>query len=166
MKKPPMKKPFVRFVLVLLLIVLLVVNPLSTRLMTLGVALASKLEPAYFYRLIKAESSFLFWAHSHKDAIGLGQIREETARYMFPGCPRFLLWLPPVNLHISAVYLKYLMKRYNSNWSIALAAYNWGETNVDRTLRQNNITINTTTDYRYLFANVNETSGYLDKILK
>ncbi len=161
-----MKRPLVKFLLALLLIVVLIVNPISTRLMTLGFALLYKLDPGNFYRLIGAESSFLFWAHSHKDAIGLGQIKEETARYMFPGFPRFLLWLPPANLQISAMYMRYLLKRYNNNWSIALAAYNWGETNVDRTLRVNRITIDNTKDYRYLFKNITETRNFLNRILK
>ena len=161
-----MKRPFVRFILALLLIVILIVNPLSTRLMALGFALLYKLEPVYFYRLIGAESSFLFWAHSHKDAIGLGQIKEETARYMFPGFPRFLLWVPPTNLHISAMYIRYLLKRYNHNWSIALAAYNWGETNVDRRLSERGITIEKSTDYRYLFSDISETTNFLNRILK
>ncbi len=161
-----MKQPFVRFLLIVFLIVFLILNPLSTRLMTLGTALFYKLEPTYFYRMIGAESSFLFWAHSHKDAIGLGQVKEETARYIFPGFPRLLLWFPPANLQISATYLKYLLKRYNNNWSIALAAYNWGETNVDRTLRDNGVTVEKTKDYRYLFSNIPETSKFLNKIMQ
>ncbi len=161
-----MKRPFARFVLVLLLIIILIVNPLSTRLMTLGFAFLYKLQPAYFYRLISAESSFFFWAHSHKDAIGLGQIKEETARYMFPGFPRFLLWFPPSNLQISAKYMRYLLKRYNNNWCIALAAYNWGETNVDRRIATSGITIDKTKDYRYLFADIPETRNFLNRILK
>jgi soluble lytic murein transglycosylase len=40
-----------------------------------------------------------------------------------------------VNISYGAYYLRYLMARYRGNTELAVAAYNAGETNVDRWVR-------------------------------
>jgi len=163
-KKSTFKKLILRFVLLILLIIVLFYNPVSLRLMTLGTAIYYKLDPVKFYRLISAESSFRSFAVSNKQAIGLGQIKEGTAGYINTEHKRGLLFLPHYNLSISARYLNYLLKRFNSNCSLALAAYNWGETRVDKRIGKRRIDPNE--NYVYLFSDIPETRNFVRKIIK
>ena len=157
---------FFRTVLISIIgIALLVYNPISARIMTKWTAYKHGFDKVFFYNLISAESSFNSIAYSRKRAIGLGQVRIETARYIYPEYVRGMLWFPPTNLHISAIYLKYLSKRYRDNKSLILAAYNWGETNVDRKLQSEGVVIEKSKDYRELFRNVPETFAYIQKVL-
>jgi len=150
--------------ILLSILVIFTFNPLSIRLMTLGVAVYYNIEPAVFYRLINTESAFRSFAISPKQAVGLGQMRENTARYIHPEYRSGMLFVPLYNLKLCARYIKYLQKKYNKNWTLVLAAYNWGETNVDRRVR--GMRIETGKDYRHLFRDIRETSAYIDKILK
>ncbi len=148
----------------LLLFVILLYNPLSARVMTLITASAHNIDRELFYNLIAAESSFRPLAYSRKKAIGLGQVQVNTARYIYPNYIPGLLWFPITNLHISAVYYKYLLDKYRNNVTLSLAAYNWGETNVDRRLRAEGVKIEPEGNYRYLFNNVPETYFYIKKV--
>ena len=145
-------------------LLILVYNPVSVRLMTLGYAVYYKINPKIFYRLISAESSFRSFAISNQNAIGLGQVQEVTAKYINVTHKRGWLFVPFYNLTISARYLLYLQSRYNHNWSIVLAAYNWGETNVDKRITK--IDISPEKDYRNLFEDIPETYDFITKILK
>lgn len=73
-------------------------------------------------------------------SIGLCQLNPETALRMFPkywhgdlayqqrvAAMRKLLFIPDVNLSIAAIYLKYLIAKYDGDVTLALAAYNAGE---------------------------------------
>lgn len=131
--------------------------------MTVGVAVWHGLDPVIFYRLIRAESSFRSFAISDAQAIGLGQIRESTAHYIHKAHKRGLLFVPVYNLHLAAKYLKYLQKQFNGNWSLTLAAYNWGETNVASRMRKSKI--DPQKDYRSRFRDIPETYHYIAKIL-
>jgi len=150
-------------VLALLIAVILLYNPISIRLMTIGVAVYYGINPVIFYRLIKTESSFRSFAISPMQAIGLGQIRESTAYYIHNEHKRGLLFVPVYNLKLSAKYLKYLQNRYQGNWSLVLAAYNWGETNVSN--RMSGTKIDPAKDYRTRFRDIPETYNYISKIL-
>jgi soluble lytic murein transglycosylase len=150
-------------VLTLLILLILVYNPISVRLMTVGVAVYYGLDPVIFYRLIRAESSFRSFAISQAQAIGLGQIRESTAFYIHKEHKRGWLFVPFYNLKLAAKYLVYLRQRFNGNWSLTLAAYNWGETNVDN--RIGKLKIEPNQDYRHRFKDVPETYNYISKIV-
>lgn len=150
-------------VTILLLAVILTYNPISVRIMTVGVAVYYQIDPGLFYRLIRTESNFRSFAISRKQAIGLGQMQENTAHYMNQDHKRGLLFVPPYNLRLSAIYLKYLHKKYNGNWSLTLAAYNWGETKVSRRMR--NQQIEPKTNYQERFRDIPETYNYIGKIL-
>jgi len=113
---------------------------------------------------VGAESSFRSFAISSKQAIGLGQVKEETAGYVNQKHKKGLLFLPIYNLKISALYLKYLLGRYHDNWSLALAAYNWGETNVDRRIKGTDIV--TGKNYTTMFSDIPETRQFITKIMK
>jgi soluble lytic murein transglycosylase len=72
-------------------------------------------------------------------ARGLMQITPATAQYIanLSGGTRFVmedLATPQVNISYGAFYLRYLLDRYDGDEVVALAAYNGGETNVDRWL--------------------------------
>lgn len=150
-------------ILALLICVILLYNPVSIRVMTIGVAIYQGIDPVVFYRLIKTESSFRSFAISPMQAIGLGQIKESTAYYIHSEHKRGLLFVPVYNLRMSAKYLKYLLNRYNGNWSLVLAAYNWGETNVSN--RMSGTDIEPSKDYRKRFRDIPETYNYINKIL-
>lgn len=154
---------WLKLVISILVLIALVYNPISVRLMSFGVAVVHKIDPLLFYKLIRTESSFRSFAVSPRNAIGLGQIKESTAFYIHEKHRRGLLFVPFYNLHLSAKYIKYLLKRFDGNWSIALAAYNWGETKVSK--RVNSITIEPSKDYRMLFSDVPETYNYITKIM-
>lgn len=158
------KQRILRFIaLCLVLVLVLTYNPISVRLFTLGVAIWYKLEPGIFYRLVRTESAFRSFAVSPKHAIGLGQIQEETARYIHASHKKGMLYLPLYNLQLSARYLHYLHGKYQGNWSLVLAAYNWGETNVSK--RMAGRQIEPDKDYRELFRDIPETYKYIEKIL-
>lgn len=134
--------------------------------LTVVVAKENNIDTQMFYRLIATESSFFTFAYSKQKAIGLGQVQKNTALYMFPESSTIMLWFPPSNLQISATYLNYLLDKYQGNKSLALAAYNWGETNVDKKLNELRIEINSNENYRILFRNIPETYHFIGKILR
>lgn len=101
-------------------------------------AAAKELDPSLLAAVIYAESRFRD-ATSHAGARGLMQITPETARYIanLSGGTAFEqgdLSTPQVNISYGAYYLRYLLRRYDQNTVLALAAYNGGEGNVDRWL--------------------------------
>ena len=152
-----------RLIVLFLLMIILVYNPVSVRLMTVGIAAWHDLDAGIFYRLIRTESGFRSFAISRASAIGLGQVREDTAFYINEKHRRGLLFLPFYNLNLSARYLNYLHGKYQGNWSLVLAAYNWGETKVSK--RMQGRKIEPDKDYRQLFIGVPETYNYIEKIL-
>ncbi len=77
---------------------------------------------------------------SHAGARGLMQITPRTADFIAhrSGGTAFEqgdLATPQINIAYGTYYLSYLIKRYDGNESLAIAAYNAGETNVDRWVR-------------------------------
>jgi soluble lytic murein transglycosylase len=74
---------------------------------------------------------------SHAGARGLMQITPATARYIArkSGGITFVeadLATPQINIAYGTFYLRYLLDHYQRNEKLAIAAYNAGETNVDR----------------------------------
>jgi len=160
------KKKLTFWIFWLLVVLIVIYNPLSARLMTLITALIHGIDTDLYYKMIAAESSFRTLAYSRNKAIGLGQVQVRTAKYITESYIQGSLWFPPANLDISARYFKYLLSKYRGNTSLALAAYNWGESNVDSKLRQEMITIDPEVNYRYLFTRVPETNSFIKKVIE
>ena len=95
-----------------------------------------RLDPALVAAVIYEESRFRDQT-SHAGARGLMQITPRTAEFIArdSGGTRFTeadLATPQVNISYGAYYLRYLLRRYDGSETLAVAAYNAGETNVNR----------------------------------
>lgn len=123
------------------------------------------LEPSLVASLINVESSFNKNAKSNKDAIGLMQIKLDTANYLNDLNNRehtteSQLFEVEINLKYGCEYLRYLLDKFIDTYT-ALAAYNAGETRVRSWLKSANYSLdgNTLINIPY-----NETANYLVKI--
>jgi soluble lytic murein transglycosylase len=101
---------------------------------------AKRLDPALVAAVIFAESKFRDRT-SPTGAKGLMQIQPSTARFIArrSGAQNFQiadLATPQINIQYGTYYLRYLLDRYGDNSVLAVAAYNAGETNVDRWIVQ------------------------------
>lgn len=86
------------------------------------------LESALLHAVISVESRYDAKAVSKAGAVGLMQLMPETAkRYKVADALD-----PEQNLHGGARYLRYLLRLFNSDLSLVLAAYNAGENRVIR----------------------------------
>jgi len=71
-------------------------------------------------------------------AYGMMQIEPETYQEIARriGAPTDGIFDPATNIRVGAAYLSDLVQRYRGNYTLALAAYNWGPRHVDRILTQ------------------------------
>jgi soluble lytic murein transglycosylase len=120
------------------------VNELTLPLAYSGVirqqAAEKHLDPALIAAVIYAETKF-DPRPSSAGAEGLMQILPQTAEFLAhrSGATTFTLAdlaTPEVNIAYGSYYLRYLLTLYDGNEISALAAYNGGETNVDRWILQ------------------------------
>jgi len=96
------------------------------------------LDPALIAAVIYAETKFDART-SPTGALGLMQIEPATAEFLAhrSGGTAFRiadLAEPAVNISYGAYYLRYLLNQYGGDETLALAAYNGGQTNVDEWL--------------------------------
>jgi soluble lytic murein transglycosylase len=99
-----------------------------------------RLDPALIAAVIYQESKFRPRT-SAAGAEGLMQILPSTAKFIArrSGGTAFVpsdLGTPQVNIAYGSYYLRYLLNRYDDNETLAIAAYNAGETNVARWIRE------------------------------
>ncbi len=102
------------------------------------------LDPYLISAIIYEESRFKKDSRSSAGAIGLMQIMPETARWISSRSDIEIyegsLLIPEVNIAMGTWYFSWLLKKYQ-NETLALAAYNGGDKNIDRWLEENdNIT--------------------------
>jgi soluble lytic murein transglycosylase len=110
--------------------------PLAYSTIIRGHARNYDLEPALLAAVIYQESKFETEARSDAGALGLMQLRPETARGIAvrTGGSRFRvedLFDPEINVRYGSWYLRNLLDKYGDE-RLALAAYNAGQTQVDR----------------------------------
>jgi soluble lytic murein transglycosylase len=96
------------------------------------------LDAALIAGIIYEESRFRDQT-SHAGARGLMQITPETAKFIArdSGGTEFVegdLATPQINIAYGAYFLRYLLEQYDGDVELAVAAYNAGETNVNRWL--------------------------------
>jgi len=109
--------------------------PLRYEQIVRGHAKNYDLDPALLAAVIYQESKFRADAKSSSGAIGLMQLRPETAEGIAirTGGARFRvsdLYNPEINVRYGSWYLRHLLDRYGDEKD-ALAAYNAGQRNVD-----------------------------------
>jgi soluble lytic murein transglycosylase len=112
--------------------------PLEYEHIVRGHARNYELDPALLAAVIYRESRFEADARSPSGAIGLMQLLPDTAKgiAVHTGGSRFRvrdLYDPEINVRYGSFYLRRLIVKYGDERS-ALAAYNAGQTNVDRWL--------------------------------
>lgn len=88
------------------------------------------LSARFLASVAQAESNFEPWARSNKGAIGLMQVMPATAERF--GVDPGQLYDPLVCLDVGARYLSHLRQRYDGDIALMLAAYNAGESTVER----------------------------------
>jgi Transglycosylase SLT domain len=85
-------------------------------------------DPRFIHAVIKQESRYKNEAISHVGAQGLMQLMPDTAKRFGNTNP----YDAASNVEAGAKYLKWLLKRFNGDVSLALAGYNAGEGAVDK----------------------------------
>ncbi len=94
------------------------------------------LDPYLVYAVIREESRFKSRALSRSWAHGLMQIIPSTGRIISSALglrySRWKMYEPRVNIHMGTYYLASLIKRFNGNISLAVAAYNGGPVRIKR----------------------------------
>jgi len=127
-------------------------------------------EENLIFAVIKAESNFNSTAVSNREAVGLMQIMEETAKDVIKKNAIEIdgnnikeeLLKPENNINIGTKYLQTLLDRYQ-NKEVALAAYNAGIGNVDNWIEKGIIKGDGTDIENVPYK---ETNNYVRKILR
>ncbi len=124
------------------------------------------LDPLFVLAVIKTESNFDESAQSHKNAVGLMQITEDTGEWIAKqmniyGFSSDNLYDEEINIKMGCWYLRYLLDMYNGNSDLAIAAYNAGPNNVNSWLSNEEYSKNGETLQYIPFG---ETKKYVDRI--
>lgn len=113
-----------------------IVYPLQYDYMVRQYAYEDHVDPALVVAVILVESKFNQSAASHRGASGLMQIMPDTGKWIAEemGIKNFTpdqLNDVQTNIRMGTWYLAYLLKEYDGNTVLALAAYNAGRGHVD-----------------------------------
>lgn len=123
------------------------------------------LNPTLVASVINVESSYNKHAKSNKNAIGLMQIKLDTANYIatlnkMETIEENDLFNATTNIKFGCMYLSYLMKKFEDKYT-AVAAYNAGETRVRTWLNNKEYSLDKKT---LKFIPYKETSNYVNRI--
>lgn len=115
--------------------------------------------------LINVESGYKKDAKSNKNAIGLMQIKLETANYLNDiekkkHITEEDLFIPEINIEYGCKYLRYLINKFDDIFT-TLAAYNAGETKVRSWLKSSTYSLDGKTLNKIPYK---ETENYVKKI--
>ncbi len=175
--KKTLKKLLGTIIILILAVILLISNPvdsimkkiypLSHRELIMEYSAQYELNPYLVMAVISAESKFNENAQSHKDAKGLMQITESTFDWV---CKKYdidytskSIYVPEANIHTGCAYLDFLLKSFNYDIKTALAAYNAGQGNVNKWLKDKKYSNDGKTLVSIPFE---ETSNYVKTVLK
>ena len=105
------------------------------------VAKQTGVDSSLIWSVIRQESVFNSHAISHRGARGLMQLMPTTADYIskksgLGKVNKQKLFLPPLNIQLGSLYLADLLKRFDHQPALAIAAYNAGPTRVKRWQKQ------------------------------
>lgn len=146
------------------------VYPLKYKEQIIEFSNKNNLDPYLAFAIINTESKFNENATSNKQAKGLMQITEATAKEVNDVTQStdeindLTIYDINVNIEIGCNYLASLITRYNGNYYLAICAYNAGIGNVNKWLDQGLIPYDLdSTDIELPF---NETTNYLKKVIK
>lgn len=123
-------------------------------------------DPRIFHALVREESSFNERIVSWAGAKGLSQLMPATARqvagWMGITVNKTTIFDPLTNLRIGSRYLDYLRDYFDGNMVVAVPAYNAGEGNLRKWVRNNN---NPPTDELVESIPIRETRHYVKRVL-
>lgn len=128
----------------------------------------NSIDPMLTFAIIKAESNFNRNIKSKSGAIGLMQLMETTATEEANEVGEEIivtesLYNPEMNIKIGIKYFAKLMKKYDDNYLLALAAYNAGRGNVDNWISEGTIKADGSDIENIPFK---ETNNYVRKIVR
>ena len=173
-----MKKKVISYSLIIIFLILAVcgfigiktyVYPLEYKDEVLEYSKKYNLDPYLVFAVINAESGFDKHATSSKNAKGLMQITESTAKEVneitnsVDSLNEENIYNEDINIELGCQYLASLISRYNGNYYLAICSYNAGIGNVDKWISQGQISQDlNTTDVELPFK---ETTKYLKKVI-
>lgn len=119
------------------------------------------------YAIIKTESNFDPLAESSVGALGLMQMMPSTFEWLTgeehlqEHLPTSALRDPKVSIRYGTYYLLYLFRKFDYNWNTVFAAYNAGEGNVAKWLKDSNYSDGEGNLIEIPFP---ETAAYVEKV--
>ena len=126
-----------------------------------------QLDPYLVMGVISSESRFVEAANSHKGAMGLMQLTEETATWCIEHFKLDVsiedVYKPDVNIRIGCAYMSYLIEVFDGETGTAIAAYNAGQGNVKNWLSDKRYSDDGKTLDVIPF---DETKEYVEKVMK
>ena len=173
-----MNKKVISYSLIIIFLILAVcgfigiktyVYPLEYKDEVLEYSKKYNLDPYLVFAVINAESGFDKHATSSKNAKGLMQITESTAKEVneitnsVDSLNEENIYNEDINIELGCQYLASLISRYNGNYYLAICSYNAGIGNVDKWISQGQISQDlNTTDVELPFK---ETKKYIKKVI-